>query len=84
MTPMKRLKSSRFETVALKPFLHPLYTREKCNIPLQKPGFFGMQQFSFNPAPFNILHIFYNILQRKLFTLKRIRINGNFNPLGIQ
>ena len=45
-----------------------------------KSGFFGMQQFSFNPAPLknnknNLL--FYKGMS---FTLRQIRINGNLNP----
>ena len=46
-----------------------------------------MQQFSFNPAPFNrfyILIIIYLILQGVSLTLRQIRINGNLDPQGIQ
>ena len=48
-----------------------------------------MEQFSFNPAPFNILHIFYNIykgsylLSNKLESMEILTPSGfNDKPVG--
>ena len=42
-----------------------------------------MQQFSFNPAPFNLFnfYIYFTIFYKGMsFTLRQIRINGNLKP----
>ena len=53
-----------------------------------KSWFFGMQQFSFNPAPLNQFNKYlinrYILYKGMSFTLRQIRINGNLNPRGIQ